>query len=70
MCVAALPTQPVPIMFTGALIQRDWHAILSYRLDGDRCPDCRSVIPGVFHAGDHSTDSWRTGGGRWRVSLH
>jgi pyruvate formate lyase activating enzyme len=54
----------------GALIQRDWHAILSYRLDGDRCPDCRSVIPGVFHAGDHSADSWRTGGGRWRVSLH
>jgi pyruvate formate lyase activating enzyme len=53
-----------------ALIERDWHAIVSYRLDGDRCPDCGNVIPGVFHAGDHSADAWRTGGGRWRVSLH
>jgi pyruvate formate lyase activating enzyme len=51
------------------LIQRDWHAIVSYRLVGDRCPDCRGLVPGVFHPGDHSADSLRTGGGRWRVSL-
>jgi pyruvate formate lyase activating enzyme len=53
----------------GALIRRDWHAILSYRLADARCPDCGTEIPGVFHAGDHTADDLRTGGARWRVSL-
>jgi pyruvate formate lyase activating enzyme len=52
-----------------ALIGRDWHAILRYRLDGNRCVDCGTEIPGVFHAGRHSDREIRTGGGRWRVSL-
>jgi pyruvate formate lyase activating enzyme len=51
------------------LIRRDWHAILSYRLIGSRCPDCALEIPGVFDQADHSADDVRTGGGRWRVSL-
>ncbi|MGH7897576.1 MAG: AmmeMemoRadiSam system radical SAM enzyme [Candidatus Binatia bacterium] len=52
-----------------ALIRRDWHAILAYRLNGDRCPDCGHAIPGVFRHGDHSSDELRTRGARWRVSL-
>ncbi len=40
-----------------ALVRRDWHAILLYRLDGNRCPDCGREIPGHFHPGRH------TGGG-------
>lgn len=32
-----------------ALIERDWHRILAYRLDGDQCPDCQTQIAGVFH---------------------
>jgi pyruvate formate lyase activating enzyme len=52
-----------------ALIRRDWHAILSYRLVDDRCADCGTQLPGVFHRGDHSTGDIRTAGGRWRVSL-
>jgi pyruvate formate lyase activating enzyme len=52
-----------------ALIRRDWHAILSYRLIGNRCPDCALEIPGVFDQADHSADDVRTAGGRWRVSL-
>jgi pyruvate formate lyase activating enzyme len=53
----------------GALIQRDWHAILAYRLNGNRCAVCGHQIPGVFHEGDHSSDEIRSEGGRWRVSL-
>ena len=51
------------------LVRRDWHAILSYRLVGNRCPECGLEIPGVFDHADHSADDVRTGGGRWRVSL-
>lgn len=51
------------------LIRRDWHAILSYRLQGSRCPECGEEIPGVFHPGDHSDDRLRTAGNRRRVSL-
>jgi pyruvate formate lyase activating enzyme len=52
-----------------ALVNRDWHAILRYRLDGDRCIDCGTEIPGVFHVGRHSGGEILTAGGRWRVSL-
>jgi len=52
-----------------ALIRRDWHAILSYRLNANRCPHCDTEIAGVFHPGDHAGDERRTGGGRWRVTL-
>lgn len=31
-----------------ALIVRDWHRILSYRLKGNQCPDCDAKIAGVF----------------------
>ena len=31
-----------------SLIERDWHAILSYRLDGNRCAACKREIAGVF----------------------
>ena len=31
-----------------ALIRRDWHSVREYRLQGDRCPDCSTVIPGRF----------------------
>jgi pyruvate formate lyase activating enzyme len=31
-----------------ALIRRDWHSVREYRLDGDHCPDCATVIPGRF----------------------
>lgn len=30
------------------LIQRDWFELRSYRLDGDRCPDCGTTVAGVF----------------------
>ncbi|MFC1744797.1 AmmeMemoRadiSam system radical SAM enzyme [Candidatus Riflebacteria bacterium] len=30
------------------LIRRDWHDLGEYRLLGDRCPDCKTKIPGVF----------------------
>jgi pyruvate formate lyase activating enzyme len=33
-----------------ALIERDWHDILSYRLDGDRCEGCRTALAGRFGA--------------------
>ncbi len=52
-----------------ALIRRDWHAILSYRLDGNRCGECGEQIAGVFREGGHSTGDIRSAGGRWRVSL-
>ena len=51
-----------------ALIRRDWHAILDYRLDDNRCARCGTGIPGVFHEGTHDGDI-RSPGGRWRVSL-
>jgi pyruvate formate lyase activating enzyme len=51
-----------------ALIRRDWHAIVDYRLDGNRCLRCGTEIPGVFHPGRHAGDI-RTPGSRWRVSL-
>jgi pyruvate formate lyase activating enzyme len=31
-----------------ALIERDWHAIRSYRLDGDRCGGCGTRLAGRF----------------------
>jgi len=37
----------------GALIERDWHRIVSYRLaDDGRCPDCGTAIPGEFERFD------------------
>lgn len=30
------------------LIKRDWHAILEYNLNGNRCPECGEKIPGQF----------------------
>jgi pyruvate formate lyase activating enzyme len=51
------------------LIRRDWHAILLYRLDDGRCPDCGHEIPGVFHAGHFSGKEIHTPGHRYRVSL-
>lgn len=32
-----------------ALIERDWHRILAYRLNGNRCPECSTEIQGHFH---------------------
>ncbi len=52
-----------------ALIVRDWHAIGRYRMDGDRCLDCGTAIPGRFHSGRHEGRERRTGGGRFGVSL-
>ena len=52
-----------------ALIVRDWHAIGRYRMDGDRCLDCGTAIPGRFHPGRHEGRERRTGGGRFGVSL-
>lgn len=51
-----------------ALIRRDWHAVVDYRLDGNRCPACRTTIPGVFHPGHHDGDV-ASDGMRSRVSL-
>jgi len=51
------------------LIVRDWHAIRRYRLDGERCPDCGTIIPGRFHPGRHDGSERRTGGGRFGVTL-
>jgi len=31
-----------------ALIERDWHAIRSYRLDGERCSGCGTRLAGRF----------------------
>ena len=53
----------------GALIRRDWHAIVAYRLDDDRCPECGERIPGVFHAGRHRGGEIHTDGARFRVTL-
>jgi pyruvate formate lyase activating enzyme len=30
------------------LISRDWHAVTRNRLQGNRCPDCGTEIPGLF----------------------
>jgi len=51
------------------LIRRDWHAVVSYRLDGNSCPECGAAIPGVFPPGPHDEDEIRTAGNRSRVSL-
>jgi pyruvate formate lyase activating enzyme len=42
-----------------AVIERDWHSILAYRLQGDRCPDCGAGIPGRFEKVDHTGPRWR-----------
>jgi pyruvate formate lyase activating enzyme len=52
-----------------ALIRRDWHAITDYRMDGDRCSECGTRIPGVFHRPTDLRRELRSSGGRWRVSL-
>lgn len=31
------------------LISRDWHTVLTYFIDGDKCPDCSYNIDGIFH---------------------
>jgi len=49
-----------------ALIERDWHAICGYRLDGNRCLDCGATLPGRFHPGRQHV---RTDGGRFGVTL-
>ena len=36
-----------------ALVERDWHRIVSYRITTDgRCPDCGTAIPGAFERFD------------------
>ena len=52
-----------------ALIRRDWHAIVDYRMDGDRCSQCGNEVPGVFHRREDLAGELRSSGGRWRVSL-
>jgi pyruvate formate lyase activating enzyme len=32
-----------------ALIKRNWHSIISYNLKDNKCPKCRTPIPGVYH---------------------
>jgi pyruvate formate lyase activating enzyme len=51
------------------LIERDWHAVRRYALVDHRCPRCETVIPGVFHAGEHRGPGRRTAGGRYRVTM-
>jgi pyruvate formate lyase activating enzyme len=31
-----------------ALIERDWHSVRKSRLEGNRCAECQTVIPGRF----------------------
>jgi pyruvate formate lyase activating enzyme len=52
-----------------AVIERDWHAIRRYRLDGDRCLDCGTAVPGRFHPGRHEGGELRTHGGRYGVTI-
>jgi AmmeMemoRadiSam system radical SAM enzyme/AmmeMemoRadiSam system protein B/AmmeMemoRadiSam system protein A len=33
------------------LIERDWYELGAYRLDGNRCDQCKTVIPGRFEQG-------------------
>jgi AmmeMemoRadiSam system radical SAM enzyme/AmmeMemoRadiSam system protein B/AmmeMemoRadiSam system protein A len=44
------------------LIERDWHEIGAYRLDGDRCSRCQTQIPGRF---DRVPGNW----GRKRMAV-
>jgi len=52
-----------------ALIRRDWHAIVSYRMDENRCAQCGAVVPGVFRRREDGRGEIRSSGGRWRVTL-
>lgn len=42
-----------------ALIERDWHSVLTYRLLGDQCPDCHRKIPGRFEKVGDSDSAYR-----------
>jgi AmmeMemoRadiSam system radical SAM enzyme len=46
------------------LIERDWHNILKYNLNGNKCSNCSEIIPGVFQA-DSTPGDW----GRHRQSV-
>ena len=37
------------------VIERDWYSLGDYRLDGNRCAACGTVVPGVFPAGGPGT---------------
>ena len=52
-----------------ALVVRDWHAIRRYRMDGNRCLECGTEIPGRFHPGRHDGTERRTPGLRYGVTL-
>ena len=52
-----------------ALVVRDWHAIRRYRMDGGRCVECGTDIPGRFHPGRHDGTERRTPGLRYGVTL-
>jgi pyruvate formate lyase activating enzyme len=52
-----------------ALVVRDWHAIRRYRLEGDRCPECGTRIPGRFHPGRHEGAERRRSGVRGEVPV-
>jgi pyruvate formate lyase activating enzyme len=41
------------------LIRRDWHAVVAYRLEGDRCPDCGTRLPGRFEGAGGPTRNRR-----------
>ena len=52
-----------------ALIERDWHAVRLYRLDGDRCVVCGATVPGRFHPGRHAGFERHTAGTRIAVGV-
>jgi pyruvate formate lyase activating enzyme len=37
------------------VIERDWYSLGAYRLDGNQCATCGTVVPGVFPAGGPGT---------------
>ncbi len=52
-----------------ALIERDWHAVRLYRLDGDRCVACGATVAGRFHPGRHAGFERHTAGTRFAVGV-